>query len=106
MLRRACSNSAAAPFVHRFLGGVTTEEPPVSDASVRTAHVAIREVPASEYSDPPERSRYSDWLRAGRPRGPSSSPDRGENFLHVVQTGSGAYPASFPMGIGESFPWG
>jgi hypothetical protein len=25
-------------------------------------------------------SRYSDWLRAGRPRGRSSSPDGGKNF--------------------------
>jgi hypothetical protein len=27
------------------------------------------------------RSRYSDWIRAGRPRGQSSSPGRGKNFL-------------------------
>jgi hypothetical protein len=27
------------------------------------------------------RSRYSDWLRAGRPRGRSASPDRVKNFL-------------------------
>jgi hypothetical protein len=26
--------------------------------------------------------------------------------LHVVQTGSGAHPASYPMGIGGSFPGG
>jgi hypothetical protein len=25
--------------------------------------------------------------------------------LHVVQTGSGAHPASNPMGTGGSFPW-
>jgi hypothetical protein len=25
-------------------------------------------------------------------------------FLHVVQTGSGAHPAPYPMGIGGSFP--
>jgi hypothetical protein len=28
-----------------------------------------------------ERSRYSDWLRAARPRGRSSSPGRVQNFL-------------------------
>jgi hypothetical protein len=30
----------------------------------------------------------------------------GERFspLHVVQTGSGAHPASYPMGTGCSFP--
>jgi hypothetical protein len=32
-------------------------------------------------SEPGQRSRYSDWLRAGRPRGRSSSPGRGETFL-------------------------
>jgi hypothetical protein len=52
--------------------------------------------------------RYSDWLRAGRPRGRSSSPGRSKNFsfLHVVQTGSGAHPVSYPAGTGGSFPGG
>jgi hypothetical protein len=36
------------------------------------------------------RGRYSDWLRAGRPRGWSSSPGRVKNFSHVVQTDPGA----------------
>jgi hypothetical protein len=51
------------------------------------------------------RSRYSDWLRAGRPRDCSSSPGGGQEFslLHVVQTGSGAHLASYPMGTGGSF---
>jgi hypothetical protein len=26
------------------------------------------------------------------------------SFLHVVQTGSGAHPVSYPMGTGGSFP--
>jgi hypothetical protein len=26
------------------------------------------------------------------------------SLLHVVQTGTGAYPASYPMGTGGSFP--
>jgi hypothetical protein len=30
---------------------------------------------------PGQCSRYGDWLRAGRPRGRSSSPHRGRNFL-------------------------
>jgi hypothetical protein len=30
-------------------------------------------------------------------RGRSSSPCRVNNFLHVVQTGSGVYPTSYPM---------
>jgi hypothetical protein len=34
------------------------------------------------------RSRNNDWLRAGRPRGRSSSPGRVRNFFDVVQTGS------------------
>jgi hypothetical protein len=53
-------------------------------------------------------SRYSDLLRAGRPRGRSSSPDGGQKFslLHVVQTGFGVHPTSYPMGTGGSFPVG
>jgi hypothetical protein len=33
------------------------------------------------YLLPGYRSRYSDWVRAGRPRGRSSSPGRGKIFL-------------------------
>jgi hypothetical protein len=35
----------------------------------------------SYFVEPEWRSRYSDWLRAGRPRGRSSSPGRTKNFL-------------------------
>jgi hypothetical protein len=42
-------------------------------------------------------------LRAGRQRGRSSSPRGVKNFLHVVQTGSEAHPASYPMGTEGSF---
>jgi hypothetical protein len=45
-------------------------------------------------------SRYSDWLRAGQPRGLSSSPCKVKNFLHVLQTGSGVHPTSYPLGTG------
>jgi hypothetical protein len=31
--------------------------------------------------NPGYRSRYTEWLRAGRPRGRSSNPGRGKNFL-------------------------
>jgi hypothetical protein len=34
------------------------------------------------------------------------SPGRVKNFLHSVQTGSGAHPASYPVGTGGSFPGG
>jgi hypothetical protein len=49
-----------------------------------------------------------DWLRAGQPRGRSLSPGRGQEFslLHVVQTGFGVHPTSYPMGTGGSFPGG
>jgi hypothetical protein len=43
-----------------------------------------------------ERNRYSDWLPAGQ----SSIPGRVKNCHHFVQTGSGAYPAPYPMGTG------
>jgi hypothetical protein len=36
----------------------------------------------------------------------SSSPGRVKNFLYSVQTGSGAHPASHPMGIGRFFLFG
>jgi hypothetical protein len=38
--------------------------------------------------------------------GRDSIPGRGERFclIHRVQTGSGAHPASYPMGIEDSFP--
>jgi hypothetical protein len=51
------------------------------------------------------RSRYSDCLRAGRPRGGlSSSPGSVKNFFHVVQIGSGAHPASYRLSTRGSFP--
>jgi hypothetical protein len=53
--------------------------------------------------EPGEQSRFSDWLRAERPRDWSSSPDRGKTFLHV-ETGSGAHPAFYPMGTGALSP--
>jgi hypothetical protein len=53
---------------------------------------------------PGKRNRYSDWLRAGRLRGRSSSPGREKNFLQIVQTGSGVHPTSHPMGTGDSSP--
>jgi hypothetical protein len=40
--------------------------------------------------------RLGDW-------GQSSCPRRVTNFFHVAQTGSGALPASYPVGIGGSF---
>jgi hypothetical protein len=44
-------------------------------------------------------SSYSDWLLAGLLTSRSSIPGWGKIFcpLHVVQTGFGAYPASYPM---------
>jgi hypothetical protein len=47
----------------------------------------------------------SDWLRDGRPRVLSSSPGRVKNFLGRP-TDTGAHAASYPMGIGGSFPGG
>jgi hypothetical protein len=48
------------------------------------------------------RSRYSDWLRVGRPRGRSSSLGRVKNLLYVVQIGSGVHTIS----TGGPFPGG
>jgi hypothetical protein len=38
------------------------------------------------------RIRFSDWLRAERPRGRSSSPSRLENFLFLMLTRPGSEP--------------
>jgi hypothetical protein len=51
---------------------------------------------------PGESSRYSDALRTGRRRGLSSSPVKVKNFLHIVQTGSGAHTASYPLDSGSN----
>jgi hypothetical protein len=40
-----------------------------------------------------------------QPLGRSSNPEGVNNYLHVVQTGSGVHPASYPMGTG-GFPRG
>jgi hypothetical protein len=59
------------------------------------------------YSDKIKLSRIRDssvgiaiGYRLRRPRSRNSSPSRVKNFLHVVQTGSGVHPASYPIGIG------
>jgi hypothetical protein len=46
--------------------------------------------------------RDSDWLRAWRPRGQSSSPGRVKNFPFFMSS----HPASYPMGTGGYFPGG
>jgi hypothetical protein len=62
---------------------------------------SIRTVLSSS-SEPGQRSRYSDWIRAGRPRDRSSSQEF--SLLQIVQTGSEVHPTSYPMGTGGSFP--
>jgi hypothetical protein len=50
-------------------------------------------------------SLYSDWLRVGRLRVRSSSPRRGRFFpFEVVQIGSWAHSASYPVGTEGPFP--
>jgi hypothetical protein len=61
-------------------------------------------------------NRWSIFLRntdkqesvVGIVEGPEFEYSRGtvKNFLHVVQTGSGAHPASYTMGTGASFSGG
>jgi hypothetical protein len=46
-----------------------------------------------------ERSRYNDWLRAGRLRGRRFK----NSLLQIVQTGSGVHPTFYLMGTGGSF---
>jgi hypothetical protein len=46
----------------------------------------------------------SDWLQVRRKRGRSSSPGTVKSFLHVVETGSGANPACYPIVPGAVSP--
>jgi hypothetical protein len=46
---------------------------------------------------PEYRSRYSDWLRAGRPRGRSSSPGRVKNFLFSTSSRPVLWPIQPPI---------
>jgi hypothetical protein len=51
--------------------------------------------------EPGWHSRYSDWLRTRRPWVRSSESRYGQELSHyVVHTGSGAHPASYPVGKG------
>jgi hypothetical protein len=62
----------------RALDNTSTPRPRPSVCTHETAwgtgHIFVKSVTT-------ERSRYGDWLQAGRPRGRSSSPDRGKHFL-------------------------
>jgi hypothetical protein len=49
--------------------------------------------------DPWQGSRYRGWIRVLCPKGRRSSPE-------MVQTGSGAHQASYPIGTGGSFAGG
>jgi hypothetical protein len=54
-------------------------------------------------------SRYSDWLRAGRPRGRSSSPGGVKNFLFSTSPHRFSGPtqsSSYPVGTEGSFRGG
>jgi hypothetical protein len=79
-------------------------EPIMALALVLTRASSISESDSSILSPVSWGSRYSDWLRAGRPRGRSSSPGRIKNFLQVFQTGSGVHPTSYQMGTGALSP--
>jgi hypothetical protein len=53
------------------------------------------------------RSRDSEWLRAGRRRVRVRVPVGSKNFLHVVQTDSGSHPIFCPVGgVGVRVPVG
>jgi hypothetical protein len=44
-----------------------------------------------------QRSRYSDWIRAGRPRGPSSSSDMVKNFRFSTSSRQALGPTQPPI---------
>jgi hypothetical protein len=47
--------------------------------------------------EPGWRSRYSDWLRAGQPRGRSSSPGEGKNFHFSMSSRPTLRPTQPPI---------
>jgi hypothetical protein len=60
------------------------------------------------YTDKGHRSRYSDWLQAGRPRGRSSSLSRVKNFLFSTSSRPALVPTQPPTQWvpGSCFLWG
>jgi hypothetical protein len=59
------------------------------DACFHTAYISTPQ--------PEQRSRYSDWLRAERPRGRSSSPDRIKNFIFTTSSRLALGPTQPPI---------
>jgi hypothetical protein len=51
-----------------------------------------------------KRSRYRDWLRAGRPRGRSSGGGKNFYFSMSSRPALGVQPTSYPMGTGALSP--
>jgi hypothetical protein len=49
------------------------------------------------FEEPGYRSRYSDWLRTGRPRDRSSSPDGGKNFHFSMSSTPALGPTQPPI---------
>jgi hypothetical protein len=49
-----------------------------------------------EYPAAAQRSRYSEWLQAGQPRGRSSSPGRDKNFLFSISSRLALGPTQAP----------
>jgi hypothetical protein len=54
-------------------------------------------IPFLERQEPGYRSRYSDWLRAGRRRGRNSSPGRVKNFLFPTASRAALGPTQPPI---------
>jgi hypothetical protein len=63
--------------VHNVLNSIRYGECTTNDAKC---------VYLPDINEPGARSRYSDWLRAGRPRGRSSSPGTVKNFLFSMSS--------------------
>jgi hypothetical protein len=51
----------------------------------------------TDLQEPEYRSRYSDWLRAGRPNGKSSRPGRGKTFLLSTSSRPVLGPTQLPI---------
>jgi hypothetical protein len=78
--------------------------------NVKELHSTIEKMHAYYYNyyykEPGERSQYSDWVRAGRQRGRSSSPRRAKNFLFSTLSRPALGPTQPPVQwvLGALFP--
>jgi hypothetical protein len=74
--------------------GVTEEEEEEEEEEALRIILCALKVPIKKFSN--ARCRYSDWLRAGRPKGRILSAGMGKNFLLSKSSRPALSPGLFP----------